>query len=176
MWVAGGRACVAESYRVAGAESGRAPGGGDLKKLTGEVSLFRDDALQLCPPCSRRCRPYSRSKHLCDFDEVDQFGPHPTHFSHVANHKAPCRLEHDMYNIDRVQDGTAVRYGLLKIPSEWMQRGTEGEQREKTGGRERKAEPIYGGGAEIHTCPMVEAAHTHTRRHRMTHRPHSRKP
>uniref|UniRef100_A0ACD5VL30 Uncharacterized protein n=1 Tax=Avena sativa TaxID=4498 RepID=A0ACD5VL30_AVESA len=63
----------------------------DLKKLEGEASSFRDDARQPCAAALKKMQALFE------------------------------KLEHGVYNLARVRDGAASRYGRFKIPSEWMQ-------------------------------------------------------
>ncbi|EMS52946.1 hypothetical protein TRIUR3_32730 [Triticum urartu] len=63
----------------------------DLKKLEGEASSFRDDPRQPCAAALKKMQALFE------------------------------KLEHGVYNLARVRDGAASRYGRFQIPSEWMQ-------------------------------------------------------
>ncbi|KAM0838610.1 hypothetical protein ACQ4PT_060843 [Festuca glaucescens] len=63
----------------------------DLKKLEGEAASFRDDARLPCAAALKKMQALFE------------------------------KLEHGVYNLARVRDVAAGRYGRFKIPSEWMQ-------------------------------------------------------
>ncbi|KAI4997082.1 hypothetical protein ZWY2020_052424 [Hordeum vulgare] len=62
----------------------------DLKKLEGEASSFRDDPRQPCAAALKKMQALFE------------------------------KLEHGVYDLARVRDGTTGRYGRFPIPSEWM--------------------------------------------------------
>jgi Wiskott-Aldrich syndrome protein len=63
----------------------------DLRKLEGEAASFRDDGRQPCAAALKKMQALFE------------------------------KLEHGVYDLARVRDGAAARYGRFKIPSEWMQ-------------------------------------------------------